>query len=488
MKYYSPFSLQALTLLAATFSPLYGVSQASPAVQEQVLPSFKEIAKKATPAVVLIRVQAKVNTRPGSPDSFDYQDPFDAFSDDFWRFFFGAPPKHHSQGPKKRSITGQGSGFIVSADGYILTNNHVVRDAESIQVVMNNGKEYEARMIGQDANTDLAVIKIEGQNYPYLPLGDSDALDVGDWVAAIGTPLNLQATVTAGIVSAKGRNNLRLAELEDFIQTDAAINQGNSGGPLLNMGGEVIGINTAIATNTGGYMGIGFAIPSNMANHVMDQLIQGGTVSRGYLGVSMQQIDAELAKSFGLLSTEGALVCDVVKGSPAEAAGIQRGDIILKLNGQQMPHIFALKNAIALLKPGSKVKLELIRANKPVQVTVEIGSQPNADHNLPALTLTLGFEVEAYTPELAQQLNYKEEKGVIIKNVLPGTPAYNAQLDRGTLILAVNHQKVDSVESFNQAVQKALQAGEKDQKGQQNILLLVRQGTNTRFVSLKVQP
>lgn len=434
---------------------------------------FSKVASQVTPAVVLIKVET--NTRQnGNPHShFHEQDPYHFFQDDFFRRFFGG------QAPARREPqAGQGSGFLVTADGYILTNNHVIKDADNVTAILTDGREFSAKVIGQDPNTDLAVIKIEGENLAHLKLGNSDDLKVGEWVVAIGTPLGLQASLTAGVVSAKGRNNLRLADFEDFIQTDAAINQGNSGGPLLNLEGEVVGINTAIASNTGGYMGIGFAIPSNMAAHVMDQLISSGSVTRGYVGIRLQAIDAELAKALQLDKAEGSLVAEVESDSPAAKAGIQQGDVILELNNQRMESTIALRNAIALKKPGTKVFLKILRHGQPFTKTVELGSRTSELAQGSVSAAKIGLELIEYTPELARRLGYAEQSGVVVKSVLPNSPAYRAGLREGTLIVAVNHNKVGSVQEFQSSVKGSSKGG--------HVLLLVRQGDIVRYVSLQV--
>jgi len=278
--------------------------------------------------------------------------------------------------PRKFQQRGQGSGFIISKDGYILINNHVVGDADLIKVKLSDGREFKAKVIGTDPQSDVAVIKIDATNLPVLRLGDSDKLEVGEWVIAIGNPFGLSQTVTVGVVSAKGRSRIGINDYEDFIQTDAAINPGNSGGPLVNIHGEAVGMNTAIFSRSGGYMGIGFAIPINMAKAIKDQLLKKGKVTRGWLGVVIQDIDEELAKSFGLEKTEGVLIAEVSEGSPAEKAGLKQGDIILRLNGKKVDDLGELRNKIALTAPGTKVKLEVLRENKRRTIQVTIGEQP----------------------------------------------------------------------------------------------------------------
>jgi len=440
---------------------------------------FEEVAKTSIPAVVSIRVSENLqnitpyggDTPRGQPEQFD---PFE----EFWHRFFGITPRGHgSQQPPK---IGQGSGFLVSPDGYILTNSHVVRSASEINVILTDGREFEATLVGYDQNTDVAIIKIEGDDFPHLTLGNSEALEVGQWVVAVGNPLGLQASLTVGVVSAKGRDNLHITDIEDFIQTDAAINRGNSGGPLLNLDGEVIGINTAIATNTGGYMGIGFAIPSNIVSNVMDQLINTGKVTRGFLGVTLQHIDKELADAFGLEKIEGALIADVIEGSPAEKAGLRQGDVIVEYNGAPVNNLSSIRNAVSLMAPGKDIALTVKREGKTFPITVKIGSHPNNQQIASEISSKVNFDVTGLTPEIAQQLGYVNDKGVIIANVVPGSTAELAGLRRGQLIVAVNQKKISSPEEFYKELETSA-------NGNKRVLLLVKQGQYTRFVSLRMK-
>ena len=293
--------------------------------------AFRSVAKKVSPAVVFIKVEKEIE-QPGMGNN-----PFEGspFGDEFFRRFFGQMPQQrspHQQQPQKRHSMGQGSGFIISADGYIMTNNHVVGDADKVSVQLLDGREYDAKIIGTDPPSDVALIKIDAdEKLPFLKLGNSDKLEVGDWVLAFGNPFGLSHTLTAGIVSAKGRSGIGLNDFENFIQTDAAINPGNSGGPLVNLDGEVIGMNSAIYTRSGGYMGIGFAIPINMAKDIYQQLVEHGSVTRGRLGVLIQDLNKELAESFDIDQREGILIAQVMEDSPAEKAGLKQGDIILQL-------------------------------------------------------------------------------------------------------------------------------------------------------------
>lgn len=470
----------AFFAMAITAVPFYAAASST---MMQTAIDFTGVAKEATPAVVSIKVKTtpkKQNFRinPWSRQEEDNQD--DMFGNDFFRRFFSIP---YGQEQDSTPSEGQASGFIVSSDGILITNSHVVSDASEITVVLNDGREFAGKVIGHDPNTDIAVVKIDAKDLPYVKLGNSDNLLPGQWAIAVGNPLGLQATLTVGVISATGRNNLDITRIEDFIQTDAAINRGNSGGPLLNIDGDVIGMNTAIVTNysTGGYMGIGFAIPSNMIKHVMDELIQDGQVTRGFLGIVMQQMDANLAKAFKLTKPEGALIAEVAKDSPAEKAGIKQGDIVLKYNNSPVNNIAALRNAVALMKPGTMLNLSLLREGSPMEIAINIGAFPKDGEvktsSEPKET-KYGFGVQDLTPDLAQTLGYKGEKGVVITTVNSNGPAAWAGLRKGTLILAANQSKVSTVEEFNRAVD-AIQPGAP-------LLLLVKQSDNIRFVSLQV--
>ncbi|CDZ80078.1 putative periplasmic serine endoprotease DegP-like precursor [Candidatus Rubidus massiliensis] len=462
-------------LLVCTLFSLGSISHAVENAAIQVENDFRAVAKKAIPAVVSIRVKSGVKSNLDSS-----ADPNDIFGDDFFRFFFRFP-----NDIQKQPTVGQGSGFIVSENGYILTNSHVVKDADEITITTNDGNQYSGKVIGQDPNTDIAVVKIEANNLPFLELGNSDHLEVGQWVIAIGNPLGLQASLTVGVVSAKGRNNLDLARIEDFIQTDAAINRGNSGGPLLTMDGKVIGINTAIASNggTGGYMGIGFAIPSNMAKYDMEQILDKGKVSRGYIGVVLQQIDYDLSLALGLPKVEGALIAEIAKGSPAEKAGLQQGDIIIKFNNNPVQNVGSFRNAISMMSPGTSLQLQILsqdKTPKDIQVTIaefpgslsEVTSAASVEEN------KLGIEVQNITPDLARSLNLDQTiNGVVISKIKTNSVANWAGLKKGMLIISVNQAPVHSAEEFNAAIKKA--------DSNKPILLLVKSGEIVRYLSLK---
>lgn len=441
--------------------------------------NFTTVAKEATPAVVSVKVRSQVQSSQGSWNG-QQQDPFDFFNDDFFNQFFGRRHRgFNRQQQQPRFQNGQGSGFIVSQDGYIITNGHVVKDAEEITVVLNDEREFDAELIGIDTNTDIAVIKIHSTKLPYLSFGNSDDLEVGQWVVAIGNPLGLQASVTAGVVSAKGRNGLDLARIEDFIQTDAAINRGNSGGPLLNLNGEVIGMNTAIVTNmgSGGYMGIGFAIPSHMIQHIMEQLINDGSVTRGFIGVTLQQIDNNLAQAFEMDKVEGALIADVTEDSPADKAGLKQGDVILKFNNKRIANIGMLRNAVSLMKPGSKMQLTVLREGRQLSIPLTIGTFPEDDPIVSMKHGRIGIEVAPLTAEVAKNMGYVGLEGVVINKIDPNSPAALAGIKKGTLIVALNHKKIKNVEEY----QKQLSQADIDKP----LLLLIKQGQYMHFVSIK---
>ncbi len=429
---------------------------------------FAQIAKKALPAVVSVRTQY-IQRSQGREEMT--QQPFGPFPDDFFERFFGFPMPEQ-KGPRK----GQGSGFCVTPDGYILTNNHVVREAEQITVSFNDGREFPAKVIGTDPNTDIALLKIEATGLDFLMLADSDDLEIGEWVMAVGSPLRLQGSVTVGVVSAKGRSELDIAPVEQFIQTDAAINMGNSGGCLLDMGCNVVGMNTAIASNNGGYMGIGFAIPSNILKHVMQQLRDNGHVTRGYLGVSLQNIDTKLATAFNLDKSEGALVAEVLKDSPADRAGLKSGDVVLKINGRLVENVGALRSTIALMNPDDTIVLTVIRNKTAIDVTVTVGAHPESELAFNDIQSQLGILVQDITPELSQQLGLDRDHGVIIKNVDPNSPAQEAGLRRGQMIMSVNQKPVSTTEEFFSVMKEAA--------SQKHVLLQVKAGQVVRYITL----
>ncbi len=434
---------------------------------QQLSQTFRDVAQAVSPSVVYISTEQTV--KANVPDQFGQ-----LFGDDLFRHFFGRP--NQQQEYKQQAL---GSGFIVREDGYILTNNHVVENADTIKVTLPDKQEFDAKVIGTDPKADVAVIKIDGKHLPIATLGDSSATAVGDWVLAVGTPYGLSQTVTAGIISAEGRANIGIVDYEDFIQTDAAINPGNSGGPLVNIEGEVIGINTAIFSRSGGYQGIGFAIPVDMAKGIMDSLIEHGKVIRGWLGVMIQGVTPEIAKGFDLQDTDGALVGDVTKDSPAEKAGIERGDVIVSLNGQPIDSPNTLKNLTAQIEVSTTVPVVVIRDGKEQTVQVKIGEQPTEAQSgsgrlSPEVSALFGLHVQKLTAEIADKLGYAGDTGVIIANVDSGSPAADIGLKRGDLIKEINRQPVESLTDYRKATASI---GKDDA-----LLLLIRRGGNTYYV------
>lgn len=454
-----------------------GFAQGDRQVARELSNAFTAVAKEAMPAVVSIKVEKAVEVAGGR---FGFNDPFGQFNDDLLRKFFGGRLPQQPQQPRKYQQRGQGSGFIISRDGYILTNNHVVGDVDKITVELEDGRKFEnAKLIGTDPGSEVALIKIDGDNFPVLPMGDSDQMEIGDWVIAIGNPFGLSETVTVGVVSAVGRSNVHIAAYEDFIQTDAAINPGNSGGPLINLDGEVIGINTAILSESGGYMGIGFAIPINMAKTIEAQLKAHGKVTRGYLGLYGQDVTSDMADLLGLKSSGGVVIASIEKGSPSDKAGLATGDVLMEMDGKAIDSYDAFRNQVAMLKPGTDVRFQIVRDGKQRQITVTLGERPTqvaqdgrSDTRAP-WQKALGITVQNVTQDLADQFGYRIGEGVIVTGVEPGTPAGDAGVQAGDLIESVNRESVSSVDEFEEALSRA--KGEK-------VLLLVRRGEFSRYV------
>lgn len=437
--------------------------------------AFREVAKKVSPAVVFIKVEKEVEAQSS-------QTPLSQPFDEFFRRYFGQPPQQHQapqRQPKQRSI-GQGSGFIISPDGYIMTNNHVVGDADQVTVTLLDGREYKADIIGTDPPTDVAIIKIDESGLPFLRFSDSDKLEVGDWVLAFGNPFGLSHTLTAGIVSAKGRSGIGLNDYENFIQTDAAINPGNSGGPLIDLDAKVVGMNTAIFSRSGGYMGIGFAIPINMAQHIREQLVESGSVTRGRLGVYIQDMTADLADSFDLEKGDGIIVAQVIKDSPASEAGLKQGDLILKLDGKKVSKVADFRNQISFTRPGTKVKLLIQRDGKQQTLTVRIGKLETDVAGRPAKTgklSKLGLSLQELNQELAEKFGYQGQSGVLVTDVESGSAAERGGIKRGDLIQEVNRSAVKTPAD----VRKILENNRRN-----SLLLLVRQGEATRYLAIKL--
>ncbi|MGO9119591.1 MAG: DegQ family serine endoprotease [Desulfomonilaceae bacterium] len=432
--------------------------------------AYVQIAENVTPSVVRVSSTKAVQASTDEGlEPFLKQFPFFPFGEEF--------PKQFKQRPQGQEVL-MGSGFIVSPDGLIMTNNHVVKDMKDIKVTLPGNREFKAKLIGADADSDIALIKIDAKSLPTVTWGDSSKLRVGEIVVAVGNPFGLSGTVTSGIVSATGRTNVGIIGYEDFIQTDAPINPGNSGGPLVNINGQVIGINTAIATQSGGYMGVGFTIPSNSAKMVMDQLVKHGKVERGLLGVNIQDVSESLAKSFGRPDTSGALVSQVVPGSPSEKAGVKAGDIILDFNGQPVSGASQLKNLVGQIKPGTKAKLTMWRDKKTISVDVTVAERTAktlAAAGPKAGTSTeLGVAVEKVPPDLASKLGLKEGVGVIIEEVDPQGSGASMGLMKGDAILEVDGKPISNVSAFNKEVEQAKKNG--------IIRMLIQRGSATIFL------
>jgi len=428
--------------------------------------SYADLVARVSPAVVTVRATRTVNQA---------ELPFD---DDLLRRFFGESGAEHAV-PHRQG--GLGSGVVVTADGYILTNHHVVEGADRIRVDFADGRSYEARVIGRDQPTDLAVLKVPATGLTTIPLGDSDAARVGDVVLAIGNPLGVGQTVTMGIVSAKGRATGGGGDtFEDFIQTDAPINQGNSGGALVNLRGELIGINSQILSPVGFNIGIGFAIPVNMAQGVMHQLMKGGAVRRGMLGVTVQAVNGQMASSLGLSEARGAIVSDVQEGSPAARAGIRPGDVILALNGRPVDSNNDLRNHVAPLGPGATALLMLWRDGHERTVTATLAELPRSKtagrESAPAEGGRYGLAVEPLTPQRASELGAKASRGVVVTDVDPDGPAAEAGLQSGDVIEQVNGRAVASGPELRSALESA-------QGGKPALVLIERQG-HRLFVTL----
>jgi len=426
------------------------------------------VAKAAMPAVVNIASEKTVRGLEGTSAPF--------FSDPFFRFFFAPEPAPQ----RERSL---GSGVILTREGYVLTNNHVVDGAQDIRVTLNDRRELKARLIGADPKTDLAVLKLPGSGYSVLPVGDSSRVEVAEVVLAIGNPFGLAQTVTMGIVSAVGRANVGIADYEDFIQTDAAINPGNSGGALVSAGGALIGINTAIFTQSGGYMGIGFAVPINMARQVMDQLVTRGRLNRGYLGVAVQDVTPAITRGLGLSVEGGILVSDVTPGGPAAQAGLQRGDVITSIDGKPVTDVGHFRNLVAGTVPSTRVQLTIIRNGRQQTAEVVIGEAPERARPVAAAAPARsraelpGVAVTDVTPGVAQRLGLPPAvQGAVVTRVAPGGPAAEAGLRPGDVIQEVNRQPVRSARDFARAVE---QAGDRD------VVALVNRGGTTAYVVIE---
>jgi len=445
--------------------------------------AFASVARAVSPSVVFIQSENR-SPATGSPQ---YRFPF---NEDFFRRFFGEefPGLPYREPPKgERRTLEQGSGFIFTASQraasdktYILTNSHVVANAEDIRVTLQDGRNFPATVTGRDPKSDVAVIEIASRGLPALALGDSTKLDVGEWVIAIGNPFGLSHTLTVGVVSAKGRTSLGISDYEDFIQTDAAINPGNSGGPLVNLDGEVVGINTAIFSGSGGYMGVGFAIPINLARQIADQLLEKGKVTRGYLGIVIQQLTPELAESFELAQTPGILIAQVLENSPAEKAGLRNGDVIVAYRGVPVKNVGSFRNRVSLTPPGSRAELTIIRNAKRRTVSATIGelAEDKAVVQAPTeSTEELGLSVQTITAELAEQFDTEPGAGVVVTAVATDSIAARAGIEPGIIIVQVNQKPVKTAAAFKRAVEAS--------RDERRVLLLIRRDDMQQYVVLR---
>jgi len=432
--------------------------------------AFSAVADRVTPAVVNVSVAAG---RPSGEDTERFRD---FFGDEFYDKYFKRRP--HEDG------RAAGSGVIVDPKGYILTNNHVIENARDITVRLSDGRKFSAKLVGRDPKTDLAVLKVDAPTpLPTAELGDSDRLRVGQWAVAIGNPFGLDRTVTVGIVSATARTHVGVATYENFIQTDASINPGNSGGPLLNLDGRVIGINTAIVASG---QGIGFAIPVNEAKSVMAQLIARGRVVRGWLGIVIQDVTDQLASTFGVREREGVLIADVMRGGPADVAGMRAGDVVVGFEGAKISEVPQLQRRIASMMPGHKVRLAIMRDKQPLALTVTVGEMPPDDvasATMDPLAERFGMEVEPLGPDAAARLDVPRGAGVLVTDVLPGGPADRAGLHRGDVILEIERKPVPNVTALSEALRGIAPGG--------TVLVYVRRswpGAKNEYIVLERGP
>jgi serine protease Do len=443
------------------------------------LPDFTVLVERNAPAVVNIQAVTLASSSGQTPETF----PEDEEMPEFFRRFFGPPG---GGVPGGRDRTSGGSGFIISQDGYVLTNNHVVADADEVTVTLTDRREFTAQVIGTDPQTDIALLKVDASALPTVRLGDSNAVKPGQWVVAIGSPFRLDHSVTAGVVSALGRSVGGDQQYVPFIQTDVAINPGNSGGPLFNLAGEVIGINSQIFSGTGGYMGISFAIPIDVAQNVVDQIRSDGRVRRGLIGVRIQEVTREFAESLGLERPMGALVGTVEPDGAAARAGIQVGDVILAFNGRTINSSADLPLAVGAVKPGTEVELDVFRDGQRRSLDITVGEAPSDPASVtpsgapsaPANANRLGMAIQDLTAEQREQLGLEADEGVLVSRVTGGA-AGRAGLQRGDVVLRVGRQAVGNVGDFNDAV--------KDVKAGDSVMLLVRRGDGTSFLALSVR-
>lgn len=441
---------------------------------------FTEVAKQVTPAVVNITTVMTEKVSDGFSVPEQLRDRMEEF--------FGKPFGPRGRGPSdpfepRGPRRGQGSGVIISSDGYILTNNHVIAKAREVNVTLPDKREFKGRIIGTDPKTDLAVVKINATDLPAVSWGDASRLQVGEYVLAVGNPFGLNSTVTLGIVSAVGRGHMGITQYEDFIQTDAAINPGNSGGALVNTRGELVGINTAIFSQSGGYQGVGFAVSTTMAKPIYESLVKSGKVVRGYLGISIQDLNQDLAKSFNIKDSKGALISDVRDDGPAERAGLKQGDVIIEYHGTPVEDGVALQRLVTRTSVGTKVPLKVIREGHELEMTVKIGEQPDEAkvakmEKAETDSSLFGLAVEDLDQETAKGLGLNGKRGVVVTKVAPDSGAERAGLMPGDVIREINRQPITSVKDFEKAASDVEKGG--------NVLILVNRRGNSLFLSATV--
>lgn len=479
MKHYS-VSMIVLLILSMLQVPAFtaDVSGSVPDIENQpfTFTTFRDIAKQHSDSVVNIstRTVLKPSGMPQRPN----QKPFDDFfGDDFFRYFFEPQTR-------PRTLQSLGSGVIIDTDGYILTNNHVIQDVDEVTITLLDGTTYEATVVGTDSETDIGLIKIEPKNkLKAIPMGDSDSMIAGDWVMAIGNPFGFGHTVTVGVVSATRRSMVMPRDelpYQDFIQTDASINPGNSGGPLLDIHGRLIGINTVIASRTGQSAGIGFAIPINMVKPLLSDLKEKGSVTRGWMGVTIQSITQDLAQGMNLKTTEGAIIAEVVEDGPAAEAGIQAGDVVLEFDGIKVRDSGHLSQIVAATPVDKKVSVEYLREGKSRSTTLKVGIRPGSDlpiRNTAGVALDFGMTVQDISPEIARQMRLENTEGVLISDVEPGGAAEKAGLSRGDIVLEINRKPIKDLAAYKKAVSEL--------KADEGVVLYVQRGTSRIFIALK---
>jgi serine protease Do len=460
------FHSQSVVAIATDISAAKAGATATPGAG---FPDFVSLVNQIGPAVVNVSTTRIRQNAQALPGPFDNDDPMGQF----WQRFFGqAAPS----GPQKQ--VGVGSGFVVDRDGTIVTNYHVVDGADKITVTLSDGKNFAAEVLGKDQKTDIAVIKIRApKSLPAVSLGDSDRLEVGEWVMAIGNPFGLDRTVTSGIVSAKGRQ-IGAGPYDNFIQTDASINPGNSGGPLVNLRGEVVGMNTAIFSQSGGNIGIGFALPANLVKEILPQLERQGKVVRGYVGLGLQRMTPDIAESLGIVGSGGALVTEVVKGSPAQSAGLKSGDVIVKFDGRDIGNSSDLPSQVARVAPGTSVPLIIFRDGKKVSLSLTVGEMK--EQEIVAKSADggdLGLAVVPVSADAAKELGLARSQGVVVAAVQPGSSADDAGVERGDVIVEINRIPIRTVSDYNDALVKSAKGN--------SLLFLIRRGPGNLFLTMK---